>query len=612
MTIGQRHTIGKQFLDIRYNGSETGAMALQSAISGLNRHGIAPKIEQILYRHAADGSVLKIDRLEVDAGAVPLDQLEARLPAMIAEALQKALCEIATPNAEVTSKTLSQTDGKRLTVAEAAVEALLFFLRHGTLPATWRPQSHESFEAQLLEAWRLDDLMRQTAEALASQTARQRLLTQFSRQIPVTLLEKLLPGAMPVIENLLGEFRRSGFPAGSVTRIEQELLDHALALSATRKSIAPEKLRAMLAEIAMSLPEIQASVPDDFRSDESLKNPHSRTGQRPEAADNAASDDTARVTRDSATPAHRESDETPQSTPAEIRPVSQTPGTTSLDENRTPSGHQRSDRSDGLTETSPDAVSDAIAKSPTTPDSSSGSRDTNASDRTADNLTSERKREPSASGKSADHPATTSQASFSDSGSDSTAKNRDSGKQRTMHPDTQEVAGEHPDERRGLYVENAGLVLLHPFLPQLFRALMIAGDDELLRPGEALRLLHYLATGLEDAPEYDLVLPKILCGLQPASLAGEAAPFTDEEREESAALLAAVVRHWDALKNTGIDALRETFLKRNGKLTRWHDGGWLLQVESKSVDILLDSLPWGISMIRLPWMARMLRVEWRF
>jgi len=608
MTIGQRHTIGKQFLDIRYNGSETGAMALQSAISGLNRHGIAPKIEQILDRHAADGIVLKIDRLDVDAGAVPLDQLKERLPAMIAEALEKSLCEMATPDAEVTSKTLSQTDGKRLTVAEAAVEALLFFLRHGTLPATWRPQSHESFEAQLLEAWRLDDLMRQTAEAFASQTARQRLLTQFSRQIPVTLLEKLLPGAMPVIENLLGEFRRSGLPEESMSRIERELLDETLAISAIRTNIAPEELQATLSA-AMSLPE----VADEFRRDESLKNPRSRKKPRPSATDSAAGDDTARVTLDSAPPAQRDSEQAPQSTPAEIRPVSQTPGTASLDENRTPSGHQRSDRSDGLTETSPDAVSDAIAKSPTTPDSSSGSRDTNASDRTADKLTSERKREPSASVKSADHPATASQASFSDSGSSpAAAKNRDSGRQQTMRPDAPEDAGEHPDERRGLYVENAGLVLLHPFLPQLFRALMIAGDDELLRPGEALRLLHYLATGLEDAPEYDLVLPKILCGLQPASLAGEAAPFTDEEREESAALLAAVVRHWDALKNTGIDALRETFLKRNGKLTRWHDGGWLLQVESKSVDILLDSLPWGISMIRLPWMARMLRVEWRF
>jgi hypothetical protein len=609
MTIGQRHTIGKQFLDIRYNGSETGAMALQSAISGLNRHGIAPKIEQILDRHADSASVLKIDRLEVDAGAVPLDQLEARLPAIIAEALDQALGEMAMPDAAVADEAaIDRPVGRRMPEAEAAVEALLFFLRHGTLPATFRPLTHESFETQLLEAWSRGDLVRQTAEDLASPTARQRLLAQFSRQIAVSLLEELLPGARPIIDNLLGEFRRSGLPAGSVTRIERELLDETLAISAIRTNIAPEELQATLSA-AMSLPE----VADDFQRNESLKNPRSRKKPRPSATDSAAGDDTARVTLDSAPPAQRDSEQAPQSTPAEIRPVSQTPGTASLDENRTPSGHQRSDRSDGVTETSPDAVSDAIAKSPTTPDASSGSRDTNASDRTTDNLTSEQTSEPSASGKSAERPATTSQASFSDFGSNhAAAKNRDSGRQQTMRPDAPEVAGEHPDERRGLYVENAGLVLLHPFLPQLFRALKIAGDDELLRPGEALRLLHYLATGLEDAPEYELALPKILCGLQPANLAGEAAPITDEEREESEALLAAVVRHWEALKNTGIDALRETFLKRDGKLTRWHDGGWLLQVESKSVDILLDSLPWGISMIRLPWMARMLRVEWRF
>ena len=79
-----------------------------------------------------------------------------------------------------------------------------------------------------------------------------------------------------------------------------------------------------------------------------------------------------------------------------------------------------------------------------------------------------------------------------------------------------------------------------------------------------------------------------------------------------AALLSAVVGHWDALKNTGQEGLRETYIKRPGKISRRNDGDWLLQVESKSYDILLDRLPWGISMVRLPWMARMLRVEWYY
>jgi hypothetical protein len=211
---------------------------------------------------------------------------------------------------------------------------------------------------------------------------------------------------------------------------------------------------------------------------------------------------------------------------------------------------------------------------------------------------------------SAKQPKPGSTTTEPDSGSGPVAaKKRDSGKPASQ---VQETDAEHPDERRGLYVQNAGLVLLHPFLPQLFGAMKIAGDDELLRPGDALRLLHYLATGLDDAPEYELALPKILCGLPPASLAEEAEPLSDEMRKESAALLEAVIRHWEALKNTGTDALRESFLKRNGKLTRWHDGGWLLQVESNSFDILLDRLPWSFSMIRLPWMPSMLHVEWRF
>lgn len=607
MTTDERHTIGKQYLDVSFNGSEYRAMALQSAISALNRHGIAPAIGRILDRHAANGSVLRIDRLEVDAGAVPLEELEARLPAMIAEALDKALADIAMPEAKVAGEAIEEPPGRRLSEAEAAVDALLFFLRHGTLPATWRPQSHESFEAQLPEAWKRPDLARQAAEALASPTVRQRLLAQFSRQIPVTLLETLLPDAMPVIEKILDNFRNAGLPEESTGRIERELIDEALALSARRTNISTEELQVMLVEIAMSLPEIQASVPDDFRSDESLKNPRSREKSRTSATDSAEGE-TARVTRDSAPPAHRKSDETPQSTPdaeaqnqkasqSENHPPNMSSEMAAQDGQSTPSGNQRSDRSAGVTERSPD--------------SSSVSRDANTGNRTTGNSSPEETNEPSAHGASADRPATTSQASFSGSGSDSTAKRQDSGNQRTPFRHTAEPVPEHPDERRGLYVENAGLVLLHPFLPQMFEALGIAGDDELLRPGEALRLLHYLATGDETAPEYELALPKILCGLPPASLAGEAGPFTDEESEESAALLSAVIRHWDALKNTSPDGLREAFLKRPGKLS-FSSGEWWLQIESNSFDILLDRLPWGFSMIRLPWMPSMLHVEWRF
>ncbi|UWX56720.1 contractile injection system tape measure protein [Chlorobaculum sp. MV4-Y] len=580
MTTDQRHTIGKQVLDVTFNGSESGAMALQSAISGLNQLGVTPAIERILDGYGDSLSVLRIDRLEVDAGAVPLEEIEERLPEMIAEALDKALGEIAMPDEKAGAESFDQLTSRRLSETEAAVDALLFFLRHGTLPATFRPQSHESFEAQLLEAWNSPGLARQTAEALASPTARQRLLAQFARKVTARLIEALSPDAIPVIEKLIGECDCTSLPEELETKIEHKLLDKTLELSATRSTIAPAELRETLLAAALSRPEVS----NEFQSDKSETEPHHRTEQSP-SAQNGTDNETARQTLDSAPPAKREIEQKVPSAP---------------DKSAQKAKEISSDRSGASLATPPNASSD--------------SRDTNTGDRAADNLKSEQTNEPSAHAASGDRAATVSQASFSDDSDSSptASKHRDSGNQRTPLRHRAEPAGEHPDERRGLYVENAGLVLLHPFLPQFFRALQIAGEYELLRPGEALRLLHFLATGSEDAPEYDLVLPKILCGLSPASLAGESAPLSGEEREESSALLSAVIHHWDALKNTGIDALRESFLKRNGKLTRWHDGGWLLQVESNSFDILLDQLPWGFSMIRLPWMAQMLHVEWRF
>ncbi len=163
--------------------------------------------------------------------------------------------------------------------------------------------------------------------------------------------------------------------------------------------------------------------------------------------------------------------------------------------------------------------------------------------------------------------------------------------------------------KEGIYINNAGLVFLHPFLPQFFNALGLAAEDKLLQPERALCLLHYLTTGQNTAPEYELVLAKILCQI-PLGMPVEAdAGLSDNEQEEAVALLKAVIRHWEALRNTTPDGLRGTFLVRPGKISLRNEE-WLLQVEPQSWDILLEQLPWGISMIKLPWMDKILWVEW--
>ena len=79
--------------------------------------------------------------------------------------------------------------------------------------------------------------------------------------------------------------------------------------------------------------------------------------------------------------------------------------------------------------------------------------------------------------------------------------------------------------------------------------------------------------------------------------------------KEADEMLQSLIEYWSVLKNTSVDGLRESFLKRSGKLSL-KNKQWLLQIEQRSYDMLLQQLPWSISMIKLPWMANLLVTEW--
>jgi hypothetical protein len=158
------------------------------------------------------------------------------------------------------------------------------------------------------------------------------------------------------------------------------------------------------------------------------------------------------------------------------------------------------------------------------------------------------------------------------------------------------------------------LVLLHPFLPALFHRAGLAGEDRaFLGPAErrrAVLLAHFLATGAEEVAEPDLVLAKLLCGLDLAEPVPRRLDPDARERELADGVLAAVVGHWGALGNTGPAGLREAFLERAGRLKR-EEKGWRLLVEPRGLDVLLDRLPWTISIVQTAYMPEVLRVDWR-
>ncbi|MCU0374257.1 MAG: contractile injection system tape measure protein [Chitinophagaceae bacterium] len=160
-------------------------------------------------------------------------------------------------------------------------------------------------------------------------------------------------------------------------------------------------------------------------------------------------------------------------------------------------------------------------------------------------------------------------------------------------------------------VDNAGLVLLAPFLPAFFQRVGLCNSDgKLAYCTLAVNLLQHIASPYGDMQEQQQLLPKLLCGQAP-DVFFEKLPLLKIAifKPEIDNLLTSVIEYWGVLKNTSIEGLRESFLQRDGRLLR-KDKQWLLKVEPKAFDLLIGYLPWTISMIKLPWMDEVLKVEW--
>lgn len=165
----------------------------------------------------------------------------------------------------------------------------------------------------------------------------------------------------------------------------------------------------------------------------------------------------------------------------------------------------------------------------------------------------------------------------------------------------------------GIFIQHAGVILVHPFLGSLLRRLQWLENKEFINNEvqiKAVFMLHFLATGETVAAEYELVICKLLCAYPLNEPLPVETIFSEPELQEATDMLTALIQQWDKLKNTSIGGLREGFLQRSGKLFLKNDLPFV-QVESSAIDVLLDFLPWNISMIKLPWMKEILRAEWR-
>ncbi|CAM3458409.1 contractile injection system tape measure protein [Aequorivita lipolytica] len=168
------------------------------------------------------------------------------------------------------------------------------------------------------------------------------------------------------------------------------------------------------------------------------------------------------------------------------------------------------------------------------------------------------------------------------------------------------------EEENQILISNAGISILWPFLPKYFEHLGFVNDGQFVNDesrNRALYLLHYLAYNAINFPEEYLPFNKILVGMPIDHSVEEIEEITPYEEELSKSLLGGLIHNWSKVQDSSPEAIQETFLQRDGLITV-HPEYNLLVVEKRGVDVLMESIPWNLSVIKLPWMVEAMKIEW--
>lgn len=164
-----------------------------------------------------------------------------------------------------------------------------------------------------------------------------------------------------------------------------------------------------------------------------------------------------------------------------------------------------------------------------------------------------------------------------------------------------------------LFIHNAGLVLLHPYLAHLFERAGFFRDGKFKSNRarkEAVLFLNYILLNDANYVEENLTLNKILCGLNVSEIIDFDLEITTELADTASSLLDAFTGHWSSISNSTHDGLRGGWFWREGKLLITEDS-FELTVEQKAYDILMDQLPFTLSPVVCSWMKNPLNINWR-
>lgn len=165
------------------------------------------------------------------------------------------------------------------------------------------------------------------------------------------------------------------------------------------------------------------------------------------------------------------------------------------------------------------------------------------------------------------------------------------------------------------HLEDAGLVLLAPFISILFSRLGYLDDNGCFESAasqfRAIILLRRVVFPEDvEIHDYELNLCKVLCGVNPAFPIPTDIQLTEDEKNEIDHLLESVIDYWTIIKGTSTDGFRASFLKRFGTLEK-SENMWIVRVEGSTIDILMEDLPWSFSALSYSWCQEVIYVEWQ-
>ena len=177
------------------------------------------------------------------------------------------------------------------------------------------------------------------------------------------------------------------------------------------------------------------------------------------------------------------------------------------------------------------------------------------------------------------------------------------------------LTGEPVSDSKIFFVNNAGLCLLSAWFLRLLSMLDYLNEarkdiKDTKSRIRAMFLLQYLTCQEEkEYRETELVFNRLLVGLPMHIPLPKRLELTAEEKQIADSLLSAVKAHWSKMNGTSLKGFLQSFVTRTGRLEE-QDEKWLLTVDDKTHDILLDSVPWGFRQICLPWLKKYIQVKW--